>query len=81
METGEWPAGYLSTTIGRRPEMDKSMGRPPRWLFAVIMIGGFVACGIYLGLMRAEGISAGDLLRAIGFGTLGFLMLWGMVVR
>lgn len=60
---------------------DKPKGGAPRWLFTVIMIGGFVACGIYLGMMRIEGMYTGDLLRAVGFGVLGFLMLWGMIAR
>ena len=61
--------------------MDRTRGGPPRWLFAVIMIGGFLACGIYLGMMRIEGVSTGDLLGAVGFGVLGFLMLWGAIAR
>jgi hypothetical protein len=60
---------------------DKPKGGPPRWLFAVLMIGGFVACGIYLGKMRVEGVSTGELLRGVGFAVLGFLMLWGVMAR
>jgi hypothetical protein len=60
---------------------DKPRSQPPCWLLTVIMIGGFIACGIYLGMMRVEGISTGDLIRAVGFGVLGFLMLWGVIAR
>ena len=30
---------------------------PPRWAFSILMAGGFEACGMHLGLMRAEGLS------------------------
>ena len=60
---------------------NKMSGGPPRWLFTILMVGGFVACGVYLGMMRAEGVSAGNLVRTVGFGVLGFLMLWGVLAR
>lgn len=60
---------------------DKMSGGPPRWLFTILMVGGFVACGVYLGMMRVEGVSAGSLVRMAGFGVLGFLMLWGVLAR
>ena len=55
--------------------------RLPSWMFTVLMVGGFLACGIYLGIMRAEGATAGHVLRAVGFGALGFLMLWGVLAK
>jgi len=54
---------------------------PPRWAFSILMAGGFVECGIHLGVIRAEGISTGRVICAIGFGTLGLLMLWGVLGR
>lgn len=74
-------SGRYADKHGGRGMTDKPKGGAPRWLFTAIMIGGFVACGIYLGMMRIEGMSTGDLLRAVGFGVLGFLMLWGMIAR
>ena len=52
---------------------------PPRWFFSILVVGGFVACGIYLGMIRAEGVSTGHIIRAAGFGILGLLMLWGVL--
>ena len=52
---------------------------PPRWFFSVLVVGTFVACGIYLGMIRVEGVSTGHVARAVGFGILGFLMLWGVL--
>jgi len=52
---------------------------PPRWFFSILVVGTFVACGIYLGMIRVEGVSAGHLGRAVGFGVLGLLMLWGVL--
>ena len=63
-------------------DMTRSTGRGlPPWIFTVLMVGGFLACGIYLGMMRAEGATAGHVLRAVGFGALGFLMLWGVLAK
>ena len=61
--------------------MERQKGGPPRWLFTILMIGGFVACGIYLGMMRVEGVTTGDLVRAVGFGVLGSVMLRGVSAR
>jgi hypothetical protein len=61
--------------------MNEMARRAPRWLFAAVMVGGFVACGVYLGMMRAMGPSAGSVVRAAGFGMLGLLMLWGVLGR
>ncbi|MCK5117963.1 MAG: hypothetical protein KAQ78_00170 [Candidatus Latescibacteria bacterium] len=52
---------------------------PPRWFFSILVAGGFVACGIYMGMMRVEGVSTGHGIRAVGFGVLGLLMLWGVI--
>jgi hypothetical protein len=49
----------------------------PRWIFAVIAIGGLVATGIFLGMMSAEGVSGSRVIQAAGFGLLGLLMFWG----
>lgn len=61
--------------------VETTRGGPPSWLFAILMVGGFVACGFYLGMMRVEGTSTGDLVRAVGYGVFGFLMLWGVLGR
>ena len=58
---------------------ERRVNLPPRWLFAIVAAGAFVACGIYLGMMRVEGLSTGDTIRAGAFGVLGLLMLWGVL--
>lgn len=60
---------------------NKTRSGPPGWIFTILMVGGFITCGLYLGMMRIEGVSTGDVLRAVGFGVLGFLMLWGALSR
>jgi len=50
---------------------------PPRWFFTILTIGAFVACGLYLGMMRTEGPSTGHIARSVGYGVFGLLMLWG----
>lgn len=60
---------------------DKKNGVQPYWAFVAIMVGGFIACGIYLGMMRLEGVTTGNLVRTIGYGALGFVMLWGVLGR
>ena len=52
---------------------------PPRWFFSILAVGAFVACGIYLGMIRAEGVLTAHVIRAVGFGVLGLLMLWGVL--
>ena len=51
----------------------------PRWLFSILTVGGFIACGIYLGMIRAEGMSTIHAIRVAGFGIFGLLMLWGVL--
>jgi len=58
---------------------ERNTKSPPRWFFSILVVGGFVACGIYLGMIRAEGASTGHIIRAAGFGILGLLMLWGVL--
>jgi hypothetical protein len=54
---------------------------PPQWFFFILSVGSFVACGIYLGTIRAEGVSTWHVVRAAGFGVLGLVMLWGVLGR
>jgi hypothetical protein len=49
----------------------------PRWLFAILAVGGLLASGIYLGIMRLDGASTGNIVRAALFGVFGLLMLLG----
>jgi hypothetical protein len=49
----------------------------PRWLFAILAIGGLVAAGIYLGIISVEGVTSGRLIQAAAFGLLGLTMFWG----
>jgi hypothetical protein len=60
---------------------DKAGGRPPREVFTILMVGGFVACGIYLGIMRVEGTTTANVLRAVGFGVLGLVTLWAVLAK
>jgi hypothetical protein len=53
----------------------------PRWIFAVIAIGGLMASGIYLGIISVEGVTSIRLVEAIGFGLLGLIMFWGAIQR
>ena len=50
---------------------------PPRWFFGILAAGALWASGVYFGMIRVEGASTGHIIRAIGFGVFGFLMLWG----
>ena len=52
---------------------------PPRWFFSILAVGTFIACGIYLGMIRVKGVSTGHVVRAGAFGVLGLLMLWGVL--
>lgn len=51
----------------------------PRWLFAILAIGGLVASGIYLGIMSVEGFTSLRLAQSAGFGLLGLVMFWGAI--
>lgn len=53
----------------------------PRWLFAILAIGGLLASGIYIGIMSVEGFSEMRFFQATGFGILGLLMFWGATSR
>ena len=56
-------------------------GSFPRWLFAIIAIGGLLASGIYLGIMSVEGFTSMRFAQAAGFGILGLVMFWGAIQR
>ena len=49
----------------------------PRWLFALLAIGGLLASGIFIGIMSVENYSNVRLAEAVGFGIMGLLMFWG----
>lgn len=49
----------------------------PRWIFAIIAIGGLIASGIYVGIISAEGFTNLRMIQALGFGLLGLVMFWG----
>jgi hypothetical protein len=51
----------------------------PRWVFAIIAIGGLMASGIYLGIISVEGVTSIRLVEATGFGLLGLIMFWGAI--
>ncbi len=52
----------------------------PKWLFASISVGGLLASGIFLGIMSIEGFTTLRLLQALGFGVMGLIMFWGVLV-
>jgi hypothetical protein len=58
---------------------EKSKVQLPRWLFAIISVGAFIACGIYLGMMRIEGLTTPDLIRSMGYFVVGLVMFWGLL--
>jgi hypothetical protein len=45
------------------------------------MVGAILSCGIYLGMMRIEGASTGNVVRSAGFALLGALALWRLLAR
>jgi len=49
----------------------------PRWLFAILAVGGLLASGIYIGIMSVESYTILRLVQAVGFGIMGLLMFWG----
>lgn len=60
---------------------ERSLRTPPRLLFAILAVGGFIACGIYLGMIRAGESTTGHIIRAASFGLFGVLMMWGVLGR
>ena len=58
---------------------ERKLGPPPRWVFAILTVGAFLASGVYLGMIRVEGATTGDVIRAAAFATLGLFMLWGVM--
>ena len=69
-------------TLSDKDQKEIEMSRPsqhafPRWLFALLAIGGLIACGIYLGVMSVESFSVLRLVQTAGFGVFGLVMLWG----
>jgi len=53
----------------------------PKWIFAILAIGGLLASGIFLGIMSVEGFTNLRLAQAIGFGLMGLIMFWGTIQR
>jgi len=49
----------------------------PWWLFAIIAVGALLASGIYMGILSVEGPTTARIVRAVAFGMLGLVMLWG----
>ena len=60
---------------------ERSLQTPPRLLFAILAVGGFIACGIYLGMIRAGQTAPGHIILAAIFGVFGILMMWGVLGR
>ena len=56
---------------------ERKLGLPPRWAFGILTVGTLLASGVFLGMIRVEGATAGDVVRAAAFGAIGLLMLWG----
>ena len=52
---------------------------PPRWFFSILSTGALIACGIYLGIIHVEGASAVTVVKSIGYGLLGIVMMWGVL--
>ena len=77
-----WKESPVRCNLWRINEMEKTeTGTFPKWIFAVIAIGGLLASGIYIGIMSIEGISGVHLAQAAGFGIVGLLMFWGVYSR
>ncbi len=60
---------------------NKNSYATPRWLFAVIAIGAFIAMGIYIGIMSVEGATNNHLIKVSAFGIVGILMFWGAYAK
>ena len=56
-----------------------TMSKGLRWFLFVIGVGGLIACGVYLGTMRGEGLAGWRMLRALMFLLLGlfFTLMYG----
>jgi len=54
--------------------IEKRTNTLPRRLFASHAVGGFIASGIFIGIMSLEGLTIVHLLQVILFGILGMLM-------
>ncbi len=55
------------------------VGSFPRWIYAIIAIGGLMASGIFLGIMSIEGFTDMRLAQAAGYGIMALLMFWGAI--
>jgi hypothetical protein len=51
----------------------------PRWLFAILAIGGLLASGIFIGIMSVDGFTSLRLAQVAGFSILGLIMFWGAI--
>lgn len=61
--------------------IDKRKKQFPKWLFAILAIGGLVAAGIFIGIMSINGITLLRLVQAGAFNIFGLLMFWGALSR
>lgn len=61
--------------------IDKRKGGFPKWLFAVLAVGGLMSAGIIIGIMSTNGITQFRLFQTAGFSIFGLLMLWGACSR
>ena len=57
----------------------RTMSKGLRWFLFVIGVGTLIACGIYLGTARGEGLAGWRILRALMFLLLGlfFTLMYG----
>ena len=53
----------------------------PRWLFAILAVGGLITSGIFIGILSVEGITAARIVQATSFGAFGLLMFWGALAN
>jgi|GEM_PF-1796827 len=56
---------------------------PPSWVYFILGVGALLASGIFLGIARTDGFTAGGILRIVLFGLLGILwvLLFGNRIR
>jgi len=50
---------------------------PYRWVFLILAICGLLAFAIYIGKINVMGTSSWDVIRAVGYGVFGILMILG----